>query len=66
MCSLACIAVDLGQRYVLENRKDYAFRRQVNEKPIIVPGCALRCVLLYLVGLLSGQLLFASDPGQPF
>jgi len=24
------------------------------------------CVLLYLVGLLSGQLLFASDPGQPF
>ncbi len=49
-----------------KKRKDYAFRRQVNEKPIIVPGCALRCVLLYLAGLLSGQLLFASDPGQPF
>ena len=24
------------------------------------------CILLYLVGLLSGQLVFASDPGQPF
>lgn len=25
-----------------------------------------KCVLRHLVGLLSGQLLFASDPGQPF
>ena len=38
MGSLACTAVDLGQR----------------------------CALHYLAGLLSGQLLFASDPGQPF
>ena len=31
--------VDPMQKKKEKKRKDYAFRRQINEKPSIIPGC---------------------------
>ena len=42
-----------------EKRKDYAFRRQFNEKPSIIPGCPE-----YLQQLVAALAAANHEPGQ--
>ena len=40
-----CVYVRTGQLLAIQKRKDYAFRRQFNEKPSSIPGCPVHTLL---------------------